>query len=328
MPTPIGVNTVTSVVSRYLLPEMVDNVYKSNPIIYRLMQGNKKVVQGGTHIEQPVILSDFNAGDFYTGYDLLSMVPQDTMRTAGWDWKQAYVPLVFSGLTLAKADSPDAIANIVQQQSSQANLRMAEVLANSLWATTTSALGLDGVPAMVDDGTLAGTYGALSRTTYTNWKAFREGGSGALTIPRLNTTFTSAQYGGRTPSIIASGQAGYNAYYNLAFGTASLTSFNVSAGSGDANLFGAGFQNVLFNGVPWIADSHIKVDPTSGQSGKEAIFMLNEDFVRLIINARGDWVMEDFQTPPDQDVVSSKLLWMGNVINQSPRTSAVIPNWS
>lgn len=322
MPTPIGTNTITTLVDRYILPTITDNVYNSNPLIHRIMRSNKKIVQGGLQIEAPLMLSDFTAGGFYSGLDLLNMVPQDTLRTAAWSWKQAFVPLVFDGLTLLKTDSPSAIANIIQQQSQQAGMKMAEILGTAIYGDgLTDPKSIDGLKAVIDDGTVAGTYGGLSRTTYTNWKAQRDT-TASLTLGALNTVFTSATVGGRSPSIIVSRQDCYNLYWALAYtgGTSSITQHTISAGSVDEQLFSAGFHNVLFNGVPWVVDSHVSL----GTASKSQILMINEDFGSLVVSPRADMYMEDFQTPIGQDAAAGKLLWAGNYIHTAPRSCAVM----
>jgi len=338
MPTAIGTNTITSIVDRYLLPQITDNVYNSNPLIFRLIKGNKKIVQGGPQIEAPIMLSDFTAGGFYQGLDLLNMVPQDTIKNAVWDWKQAYVPLVFDGLTLAKTDSPNAIANLIQLQTAQAQMKMAEVLAAGIWSGASgSALAdpktIDGIPSIVDNAFSWATYGGLSRSTYTAWKAASDalaiwGNAGntvlALTLANLQTIWSGANIGGRAPSIIVSRQDQYNRFWNLAYtgGTNSVVQHTIQGGAVDEQLFSAGFHNVLFNGVPWVVDSHVPLNATSGATSS-MVYMLNEDFLNLVVSPRGDMVMEDFQTPIGQDAIAAKLLWYGNLISTSPRAHAV-----
>ena len=50
MATAIGTNAVTSLVRHYIMPEIVDNIYGDNPLTFRLLRANKKLVQGGTQI--------------------------------------------------------------------------------------------------------------------------------------------------------------------------------------------------------------------------------------------------------------------------------------
>ena len=323
MPTPIGTNTITSLVDRFLLPQIIDNVYNSNPLIFRIMKANKKIIQGGAQIEAPIMLSDFTAGGFYQGLDLLNMVPQDTVKTAAWGWKQAFVPLVFDGLTLLKTDSPQAIANIIQMQSSQAQMKMAEVLGTAIYGDgITDPKSIDGLRAVIDDGTIAATYGGLSRTTYTNWKASRDSSTATLTLAALNTAFGNALFGGRSPSVIVSRHDQYNRYWNLAYtgGSQAVVTHSISGGAVDEQMFSACFHNILFNGVPWVVDSHVQ----NGSTASSQIFMVNEDFGSLVVSPRADMYMEDFQTPIGQDAASGKLLWAGNYIHTAPRTCALL----
>ena len=50
MATPIGSDVVTSIARRYILPEITDNVYNTNLLLFRLNSSNKKIVRGGTQI--------------------------------------------------------------------------------------------------------------------------------------------------------------------------------------------------------------------------------------------------------------------------------------
>jgi len=324
MPTAIGANTITSLIDRFLFDQIVDNVYNSNPLFFRLNAARKKMVQGGTQIEAPVLLSDFTAGGFYQGLDVLNMVPQDTAKTMVVGWKQAYVPIVIDGLSLIQTDSPAAIANIVQMQTAQAQMKMAEILGTGIYADgIADPTSLDGLKAIVDDGTVAANYGGISRTTYTNWKATRDSTAAALTLSKLQTAFGTSTFGGRSVSIILSRQDQYNRYWNLAYtgGSAAVVQHSVQAGAVDEQLFNAGFHNLLFNGVPWVVDSHVP-DGTSGTNSK--ILGINEDFLNLCVSPRGDMYLEDFQTPIGQDAIAAKLLWAGNLVHNAPRTNFVI----
>jgi len=46
---------VTSISRRYIMPDVVDFVYRSNVVTFRLLAQNKKIVQGGTQIEVPAM---------------------------------------------------------------------------------------------------------------------------------------------------------------------------------------------------------------------------------------------------------------------------------
>jgi hypothetical protein len=128
--TAIGANTITSMARHFIMPQITDQIYGSTVLLYRLMKGNKRMVQGGTQIEVPLMYRRFATGGAYSGYDVFDTTPHDTIRNAVFNWKQHQVTWSVDGLTMLKADSPLAIANFLTLQSQQAYMEMAENLAS------------------------------------------------------------------------------------------------------------------------------------------------------------------------------------------------------
>lgn len=310
MATPIGTNTVTAIARRFIVPNIVDNVYNSNPIFFRMNQANKRIIRGGTQIEVPLMYARFANGGPYSGYDLLNSAPSDTTKNGAWDWRQHGVLVTIDGLTLIKTDSPEAIANIISMLFEQAQMEMAENLGVGLWSSgaVTNAKEIDGFHAAIDDSSIATTYGGLSRTTNTWWKSQVDSTTATLTLSSLNSMFGNASQGGRHPTIIASRQEQYNRFWNL---NVVNQDFPSQPTGHDEQLAQAGFTNQIFNGVPWIVDSHVFNGPNASNS---SIVFLNEDYIWWAISPRADFYLEDFQTPTNQDAMVAKLLWAGNLI--------------
>ncbi len=309
MATPIGTNVVTSIARRFILPEVTDNVYNSNPVFFRLNAANKRIVRGGTQIEAPLMYSRFASGGPYQGFDLLNVIPSDTIKNAAFDWKQHYVNITVDGLTLIKTDSPEAIANFIELYFAQGEMEMAENLATGLWSDgVTNTKDIDGIKGAVDDGTVLPTYGGLSRTTNTWWKSQLDSSTSTLTLAALNSMFGSCGSGGRHPTLIVSRVGQYNRFWAL---NVVNQQFNTVPGGQDEQLAQAGFTNQLLNGVPWVVDSHVFDGPNSSNS---AIVFLNEDYIYWAVSPRADFYLEDFQTPVNQDAMVAKMLWAGNVV--------------
>lgn len=323
MATPIGTGVVTSIARRFILPEITDNIYNSNPIFFRINAANKKIVRGGTQIEAPLMYARFASGGPYSGFDLLNVIPSDTIKNAAFDWKQHYVNITVDGLTLIKTDSPEAIANFIELYFAQGEMEMAENLATGLWSDgVTNTKDVDGLKGGVDDGTVLGTYGGLSRTTNTWWKSQRDASTSTLTLAALNSMFGSCGNGGRHPTIIASRQGQYNRFWAL---NVVNQQFNTVPGGSDEQLAQAGFTNQLFNGVPWVVDSHVFDGPNTSNS---AIVMLNEDYIYWAVSPRADFYLEDFQTPVNQDAMVAKMLWAGNLVLTNVARQGVMTNIS
>lgn len=307
MATPIGTNVVTSIARRHIRPDIVDNTYKSNPVTFRLYAANKKIVRGGTQIEQPLMNARFSAGGFFHGAEVLDITPADTIINAAFDWKQAYVPVTVDGRTLIKVDQPEAIADFIRQYFAQAEQEMAEVLATGIWSDGSNSKSIDGIEGAVDDGSVLNTYGGLSRSTYDFWKSQVDSSTTTMTLPALNEFHGECSEGGRHPTLIVSRRDQYNRYWEL---NVDNLQQDVGARGGDEQLAAAGFNNLLFNGVPWCVDSHVP----DGDSDQSKIYFLNEDYMELVVSPRADMELEDFQTALTQNAMVSKLYWAGNLI--------------
>lgn len=303
MATPIGTNEINSISRRYIYPTLVDNLYHSNLMFYRLNAKKKKVLQGGLQIEIPLVYSRFAAGGFYQGFELLDVSPSDTVKNAAFDWKQAYVPISVDGLTLIRTDTPEAVVNFLQFYFEQAQEEMAEILGGGVWSNVVSNnKSIDGIQGAVDDGTVAATYGGLSRSTNTWWKANRTAITPPLSLSTMQTMYGNCTDGGRHPSIIVTTQAVYNLFWNL---TVPQQAYPVNPQGADQQLASAGFDNLLFNNIPLAIDSHC---PAS------TMYFLNEDYFYLYVNPRADFKLNDFREPVNQDAMTALCLWAGNLV--------------
>lgn len=309
MATPIGTTAVTAIARRYILPEVVDNVYNSNALTFRMLQANRRLVRGGTQIEVPLMYARFSAGGPYSGFDVLNVAPSDTVKNGAWDWRQHYVPVSVDGLTLIKTDQPEAVVNFIEMYFAQAEMEMAENMGVGIMSNGSSnPKEIDGLQGAVDDAGVLVTYGGLSRNTNTWWRSQDDSTTATLTLTALNSMFGNCSQGGRHPTIICSRQEQYNRFWAL---NVINQDFPVQPAGHDEQLASAGFTNQLFNGVPWIVDSHTFDGPNSSNS---AILMLNENYIWLAVSPRADFYLEDFQTPVNQDAMVAKLLWAGNLI--------------
>jgi hypothetical protein len=322
-PTPIGANSVTAIARRFILPYVADNVYLSNVIFFRLNKANKRMVQGGFQIEAPLMWQDLAAGGPYTGYDVLDVTPSDPEQNGAWNWRQYYIPVTVDGLTLIKTDQPEAIANFLRLYFAQAEMKMADLLGDGLFSdAVTNTKKIDGLLGAVDDPTTTNdgpnSYAGINRNTGNSWwraqtdtTTYTTAGT-KFSLTAFQTIFGNCSSGGRHPTIIVSTQGFYNIYWNL--NTAGQT-FPVQPSGHDEVLAQSGFTNLLFNGVPVVVDSHVPAAATGGtKSNSGRVFLLNEDYIHFCVSPRGDFYMDPFQEPVNQDAMTAKILWAGNLV--------------
>lgn len=311
MAVPIGVNTVNSISRRFIMPQVTDNVYRSNPLTYRLLARNKKRFEGGYQIEVPLQWSHFAAGGFYAGFDLLDVTPSDVIKNAAFDFKQAYVPVSVDGATLVRTNSPESVVNFLGQQFASAESELCDILGAGIWSNVTSnSKSIDGIVGAVDNGAVAATYGGLARSANTFWNAQVAAAVAPLTFTQLQQLHGNCTEGGRRPTLFVTTQAIYNIIWALSTGVNSTAgvpgqAFPVEPGGVDVQLAQPGFSNLVFNGTPILVDSHCP-------AGK--LYMLNEEYMYLYVNPNRDFFMRDFDAPVNQDAWASLILWLGNLV--------------
>lgn len=303
MATPVGTNMLNSLSRRFLIPQVVDNVYGNVLMFYRLNSMNKKRIQGGTQIEIPLNYAAFSNGGEYQGFEVLDISPQDTVKNAAWDWKQYYTAVSVDTLTLIKADSPEAIVNFLTYYFENAQTDLINKLGTDVWHNGSNTKKLDGLTGAVDDAGVLATYGGLSRSANSWWNAQDDSSTTALTLTSMRSAISSATSGGRTTTIIVGTKANYNRFWKI--GNDNQTFFTDTAGGRDQNLLQAGFNNLLFDGIPFCVDDNVPANH---------IFYLNEDFIYLYVANRSDFTMKEFREPVNQDAMTSLITWAGNIV--------------
>lgn len=328
MTTLIGVDTVTAIANRYVVPTISDQIYPANVFLYRIHRANKKLVQGGTQIEVPSMYRRFAAGGAYRGFDPLETTPSDTIRNGVLDWKQYYVPWSLSGLTLIQTDSPQAIANFITLQSQQAFMEMAENLAFGLFQNgTTNTKELNGFPGAVGNASVGdANYAAIARSANPWWNSTVDATTSTLTLASLHALIMSASRGGQHPTILLTRQEQYNRAWALGVAAnAYQVQFQRAPGGHDELLLSAGFTNILVDNIPLVVDPHVDNGPNASNG---RIYALNENTFHLVVSPRADFYVRPFMEPVNQDAMVSMILWAGNLICTAPNLNAVMTNIS
>lgn len=324
MASPIGVDSLTSLTQRYIVPTVTDQFFRSNVLFYRLDRSNRRVVRGGSQIEVPLMISGQVASGWFTGFDLLLTTPTDNVRNAALDWKEAYANITIDGLTLAKNDGPEAIASILKVQSSSARMQLEDQVGSALFNDSVSnTKALDGLQGAIDNGTVAGTYAGLGARTTTNsfWQPATGGldtTTTTLTLASMQTVFGAATDGSRSPTLLMGTQGNYNRYWNL---LQVQQRFPTQAMGQDEQLAKAGFRNLLFNNVPFCVDSHVNTS-RAGTTG-DSLYYLNEEYIELIFNPKGDFNLGDFIRPVNQDAMVAMLKVILNIVVSNIQRQAV-----
>ena len=310
MATPIGTTMVTAISRRLILPKITDNIYGSNPLFFRWNRMHKIVEKGGTQIEIPLMYAKMAGSQWYKGYQVLNITPTDSVQNGALDWAQLEVAVTVDGLTLLRASSNEAIVDYIATQFKQAEMDIADQLGAGLFSDGIfNTLMTVGLYAIVDNGSVATSYAGISHSANSWWNCQIDSATTTMGTAALQTLYGNCTSGGRSPTLIVSNQTNYNRFYALNLAS---QQYPVQPGGRDQQMAQAGFETLVFNGTPWMVDSHCGNASTNLTAAQTAgPLFLNEEYFEYVVSERANVTMRDFQSPPNQDAMSALLLWAG-----------------
>ncbi len=116
-----------------------------------------------------------------------------------------------------------------------------------------------------------------------------------------------------TPSLIVTTQIVFDAYEEA------LTA-QKRFGASDKSLADAGFQNLLYRGIPVVVDQALDLfAPGSANDGNRQCFFINEKYMGYKHHTKRNFAWDGYEKPVDKDIRVGKLLWMGALCFSNPR---------
>ena len=299
----INYNEVGSITQKYFVPKLVDNIFKSNPLLQRAKQKWMEKIDGGTQIVVPVAYATTTAAGWYSGADTLSTTANDQIDAAVFEWTQAYANITITRSDELKNSGKEQIVNFVKAKVQLAEKTLADKLGTALYSGAASSLQFIGLDTVIK---IDRSYGSIDSTTYTWWDGQVDSTTTAITIPTLRTLVGTCTVGSDKPSVFTTTQSIYDSIYGL---------LQPQQRFMDSETANAGFTNLLFEGKPLIVDSHATAS---------ALYAINEDYIHLFVHKDEDFRFEPFVKPTNQNVASAKIYWMGALVCDNPRMMGIM----
>ena len=303
-------DVAASAVDAYL-PGLIDLTFNSNPLWVRLASKERLVLDGGDMIRQPILYDNLTGGS-YSGLDTFNITRVATKTLMQFDWSQYYVNITVDGRTALKTSgSGTRVLDLVESEMETARLTLADTLGTDAFldGTGNSSKALLGLIAGIDDGTNVATYGGIARSGNGNQGTAVTGNlnttGGALSLALVNTAMGSATIQPHRPDLGVTPQLMWDRFWERV-----QPSQREPIGPGFDDIARAGFTAVNFNGMAIVVDSHV----ASGN-----LWLLNTDFIKLVIHRDRDFVFTGFQKPSNQDALIGQILFAGQLIVTSPR---------
>jgi len=252
------------------------------------------MLNGGTKIVEPLIYGTNSTVGSYSGYETLSLTPQEGISAAEFEWKQYAASIAISGIEEAKNNGEQEIINLLEAKIMQAEESMRESFNQMFFAdgTGNSSKDWNGLGNLVESGN---TVGGINSTTYSWWASKEENTSAALTLAQMSSLYNNVSVGNDHPDLLLTTQTLFEKYEALLQPQLRYT---------DTKTADAGFQNLLFKAAPVMYDVHC----TSG-----VMYFLNTKYLTLVGHSSKWFQQTEFIRPEDLDARYALILTYGNL---------------
>lgn len=289
---------VSGITQKKFIPKLYDNIFDSNPLLKRLKEKSLKKLDGGLSIMIPLNYAQTSASGWYTGADSLSTSDNEAITSAEYAWKQLYANITITRLDELKNSGDSQKIDLVKSKTQIAEKTLADTLGTAIYNAGSTANAIVGLRAIVDTSS---TVGGISQSSYSWWQGQLDSSTATFSISALQTVFNNCTIDNDMPTVIMATRANYNRYY---------AQLQPQQRFMDAETAKGGFSSLMFNGVPFIADSHCP---------SNHIFLLNENYLHLCVHKDEDMRFSGFQKPENQNVKIGQVFWMGAMASSNNR---------
>lgn len=299
--------------------EIIDNVTDNNALLAKLKQrGNIKMKTGGRTIVKELDYAENSTFKWYTGYEALDVTASDVISAAEFDWKQASVNVVISGLEERQNSGENAILDLLEARITNAMRTMENNINVGLLSDGTGTGGkqLGGLQLIVADAPATGTVGGINRANFSFWRnisydATTDGGAAASStniITYMNATYNQVIYGNSSPDLLVADD-NYFGFYESALQS------NIRFA--DSRMADTGFLALKYKGADVVLDN------SPGMPANH-MYMLNTEFLFLDVHQDANFSVGNDKSSVNQDATVVPLIFMGNMTASNCQRQAVL----
>lgn len=320
---------------RHIVPGIVDQVFKNDPLLAYMKKNNLEKFPGGTQIQENFVYASLPYGGAYADGATFTMALSQTETGATFLPKNYVVPVTVSKNQVQVFNKgPEAVFRLVDAKLQNAALTMSAILAIALYnegQSSTRQLELNGLAEIISDGSANSwtgstyaNYGTLSRSAV--------GGNvlkspaptnvnGPITYKTLEEKYNAIVIGDEYPNLMVTTNLGMS-YIKEKF----QPQWRVETQDPKIGFNGLKFNQAMIiqsqyaPGSAGVNDSNLGNYLAPSSQG-ETLFYLNTKYFRL-------WVTDDpefgfgftgFKPAQDTLIVGGQYLYTGNITCQAPR---------
>lgn len=263
---PPGVN-ITTTTNQYLAPRWVDQVLRDNWFFGKILSKTEK--WNGSQMLFPIKYQKGIASVAFNGFDVLPITQQPVSVNMTFYPTFVATNVALAGSDLSVNKTQEATLKLMSVMMESRAQDMADDIGN-FFQSDGSAFGGKapaGLLNIVDNGTVAATYGGLSRTTYTGLNATVTASGGTISLLKVRQLWNSISDGQVKPDVVLTDYTVW-AYFEQLLQPFQRNSFT-SAKSQEA---GAGYTSEYWDGMEIFRDKKV----ASGY-----FYMLNTKYLKF-----------------------------------------------
>ena len=312
MPSP-NISEILTTTLESRTGQLADNVSNNNAILYRLRdKGKIRPVSGGTSIYQELEYAENSTYKRYSGYETLNISPSDVFTAAEFNWKQAAVAVVASGLEMLQNSGKERVIDLIESRVSNAEKTMANNIAADMYSDGTADGGkqIGGLQSLVADDPTTGTVGGIDRaaTIGTFWRnysydATTDGGAAATSAniqEYMNQVYLNTTRGTDQVDLILADNNYYKLYWESLQSIQRITNEKMAE---------AGFMNLKYMGADVVFDGGY-----NGAAPANHMYFLNTDYIFFRPHKDRNFVpLDPDRFATNQDAVVKLIGFAGNM---------------
>jgi hypothetical protein len=319
--------------------ELADNVTNNNALLRKLKaKGNVRPFGGGNVILEEIMYTDASSitTNSYSGYETINVGQNSPISAAQFSITQYAGSVTMSGLEMLQNSGKEAIIDLMEGRMKIAEAQLANRIDYDLYqnGTGNSGKNLTGLAAAIPDTPTTGTYGGISRDTWTFWQSqsysgTSDGGAAvsAANIQQYMTALALSLVRGSDKPDLWVADSTYFAFY-----VASLQAIQRVNSEGGATA-GAGFPSLKFYGGGMAADvvmgsgvnGAVNTAGTVGGATAAHMWALNTNYIFFRPHRDRNFVpIGGERQSVNQDAIVKLIGWAGNMTSSGPQFSGVL----
>jgi hypothetical protein len=308
--------------------ELADNVTNNNPLLLKLKsKGNVRPFSGGNVILEEIMYNDTstNNTNSYSGFETLNISPNSPISAAQFSIAQYASAVTISGLEMLQNSGKEQIIDLLEGRIKVAEAQLANRINLDLYGDGTGNGGknLTGLAAAVADSPSSGTYGGISRATWSFWRnsAFSGVTNGGAAVSAANIQSYMTQLaiklvrGTDKADLIVADNNYYNLYVNSLQAIQRVT---------DPEMAGSGFASLKFYGGGTSADV-VLGGGIGNQEPANHMYFLNTDYIFFRPHKDRNFVpIGGERQSVNQDAIVKLIGWAGNLTTSGAQFQGVL----